>query len=254
IPETHDLLLARARALHPEEAIPDDAPSRFKKDGTDAPAPAATPASAPAAPAAVQPAPVRAAAPTAARGKVGKATAPPPPAPPKTFARELPGDLDQIVTTLGAARRRPGSRLALLPLALLAAGQGFLGALPAATKRRLEEAVGDRRFFNAQLATAGNVFLNLVLYPVGCMALAVAAGRASLFSSDVQGWIVLGVVLAFAEAAWRLRESVFRGASIADTPLRGAVYGPLLLPLAALVLALVGRRGASSGVSFDGFH
>src|SRR5262249_27579976 len=151
IPETHDLLLARARALHPEEAIPDDAPSRFKKDGTDAPAPAATPASAPAAPAAVQPAPVRAAAPTAARGKVEKATAPPPPAPPKTFARELPGDFDQIVTTLGAARRRPGSRLALLPLALLAVGQGILGALPAGAKRRIDEWGGGAPLFQRQL-------------------------------------------------------------------------------------------------------
>jgi len=45
IPETHDALLARARTLHPEQTIPDDAPSRFKKEGTgDA---AAVPPSAP---------------------------------------------------------------------------------------------------------------------------------------------------------------------------------------------------------------
>jgi ferredoxin len=31
IPETHEVLLERARQLHPGEAIPDDAPSRFKK-------------------------------------------------------------------------------------------------------------------------------------------------------------------------------------------------------------------------------
>src|SRR5262245_49729889 len=36
IPETHDVLLARARELHPGEAIPDDAPSRFKKAGAEA--------------------------------------------------------------------------------------------------------------------------------------------------------------------------------------------------------------------------
>jgi ferredoxin len=262
IPETHDVLLARARVLHPEQTIADDAPSRFKKEGGEAaPAPAAAPAVAAVAPAAAvaaakpapAPAPPRAA--PVARGRVEKATVPPPPPlPPKTFARELSGEFDQIVTNLGAARRRPGSRLAFLPLALLAAGQGVLGALPAATKRRLEEAVGDRRFFNAQLATAGNVFLNLVLYPVLFVALAIMGGRAALFSSDVQGWIVLGLLLAFTEAAWRLRESVFRGVSIADTPLRGAVYGPLLMPVAGLVQSLVGRRGTSSGVSFDGFH
>jgi ferredoxin len=31
IPETHEVLLQRARALHPGESIPDDAPSRFTK-------------------------------------------------------------------------------------------------------------------------------------------------------------------------------------------------------------------------------
>src|SRR4029453_17187611 len=55
IPETHDVLLARARTLHPEQTIPDDAPSRFKKDGAGEGASAA--------PAAGEEAPVRAPAP-----------------------------------------------------------------------------------------------------------------------------------------------------------------------------------------------
>ena len=43
IPETEAVLLARARQLHPDENIPDDAPSRFRKEGGGAPvaAPAA---------------------------------------------------------------------------------------------------------------------------------------------------------------------------------------------------------------------
>jgi ferredoxin len=61
IPEVHDVLLARARTLHPETPIPDDAPSRFKKEGGDAVAPAVS-APAPAA-AAPRPAPAAAAAP-----------------------------------------------------------------------------------------------------------------------------------------------------------------------------------------------
>src|SRR5262245_38130762 len=64
IPETHDVLLARARTLHPEQTIPDDAPSRFKKEGAGAGE------AAPAAPAAAGQAPVREPAPVA----------PPPPA------------------------------------------------------------------------------------------------------------------------------------------------------------------------------
>jgi ferredoxin len=41
-PETQGVLLARARTLHPELSIPDDAPSRFLKDGGAAPAAAPT--------------------------------------------------------------------------------------------------------------------------------------------------------------------------------------------------------------------
>src|SRR6476659_11282108 len=35
-PETQDVLLARARSLHPDKTIPDDAPSRFTKEGAPA--------------------------------------------------------------------------------------------------------------------------------------------------------------------------------------------------------------------------
>jgi ferredoxin len=67
IPESHDVLLQRARALHPGDAIPDDAPSRFKKEGgaegagegtapaAAAPAPKPAPAAAPVAAAAAEP-------------------------------------------------------------------------------------------------------------------------------------------------------------------------------------------------------
>jgi hypothetical protein len=43
-PETHEVLLARARELHPGENIPDDAPSRFKKEGAGESSAAAKPA------------------------------------------------------------------------------------------------------------------------------------------------------------------------------------------------------------------
>src|SRR5262249_35741869 len=58
IPETHEVLLARARVLHPGESIPDDAPSRFKK-AEGAPA-AAAPAAGAAPAAAAGPAPAAA--------------------------------------------------------------------------------------------------------------------------------------------------------------------------------------------------
>ncbi len=261
IPETHEVLLVRARTLHPGDTIPDDAPSRFKKEGgaapagkanghDAAPAPAAAPAAAPA-----RPAPLPARLTAGGRGRVEKPVAAASTAarPARSFAGELPVDFDELLAELGAPRRLVRSPLVVVGLGLLGAAQGFLGALSAATKQRLESAVSDRRAFNAQLATAANVFLNLVLYPLVCLSLAVGAGRTGLFDSGVHRWIVLGLALAVGEAAWRLRENFLHGRPFGETPLRGAVYGPLLWPLGRLVLLLAGPRGAESGVSFDGF-
>src|SRR4029453_10212599 len=44
IPEAESVLLARARTIHPDKAIPDDAPSRFSQKDGAAPAPRAAPA------------------------------------------------------------------------------------------------------------------------------------------------------------------------------------------------------------------
>jgi ferredoxin len=262
IPETQDVLLARARTLHPDKTIADDAPSRFLKEGGAAAAPAAAAKPAPA-PAAAAPAP--AAAPAAARpaaklvtgvrGRVEKPLAPPPgPArPARTFAGELPVEFDTLVAELGSPRRRVRSPLAFVGFGVLAASQGILGAASAGVKRRLEDAVSDRRFFGAALATAANLMVNFVLYPLVCVALAVAAGRAELFSLDVGKWVFLGLTLATLEAAVRLRESL-RGVPFAETPLRGAVYAPVVWPLAELAVRLVGARGSESSVGFDGFY
>jgi ferredoxin len=264
-PETHEVLLARARALHPGEVIPDDAPSRFKREGAAAPAPApaaTAPPTAPAAPAAasapaVPPQAATAAAKPAPRSAAGAAVEKPVAAPKaparqvRTFAGELPTDFETLLAELGPPRRRGGRTL---PLVLLGALQGVLGALPAAQKERLEAAVADRRFFDAQLATAANVFLNLVLYPIGGLAVGLAADRVGLFTLAVRPWVFWGFVLGVAEACWRLRENIFRGVPLAATRLRGAFYGLALAPIGRLVLTLVGPRGVESGVSFDGFY
>jgi ferredoxin len=61
IPESETVLLERAKKLHPETTFGADFPSRFRKDGAPAAAPAATPAAATPAAAAAAPAPVAAA-------------------------------------------------------------------------------------------------------------------------------------------------------------------------------------------------
>src|SRR5204862_7266788 len=173
---------------------------------------------------------------------------------PRSCAGELPVESDQLLAELGSPRRRLHSRLAVLPLALLAAGQGLLGALGVRAQERIDAAIADRRFFNPQLATAANVFLNLVLYPVVILALAVSAGRADLFSLGVHKWIFLGLALGFGEAAFRMRESLFGGVPFGEAPVRGALYAPLVWPLGRLVVLLAGARGSASGVGFDGFY
>ncbi|HUE30587.1 MAG TPA: Hsp20/alpha crystallin family protein, partial [Verrucomicrobiae bacterium] len=247
---------------------PDDSPSRFKKEGAAAPATTGHDVAAAAPVAATAPAPKPAAAPASAaapaaprpvagvRGRVEKPVAKPPaaPRPARSFAGELPVEFDQLLAELGSPRRRLHSRLAALPLSLLAAGQGFLGALGVGAQERIDAAIADRRFFNPQLATAANVFLNLVVYPVAVLSLAVAAGRVDLFSLGVHKWIFLGLALGFGEAAFRMRECLFGGVPFGDAPIRGALYAPLMWPLGRLVVLLAGARGTGSGVGFDGFY
>jgi ferredoxin len=262
IPETHEVLLARARTLHPGESIPDDAPSRFKKvESEPAAAPAAAaaggaaPAAAAAAPAGVvvqqvAARPVR----RPGTGKVERPLAAVVRTPPPMFAGELPGEFDEILAGLGSPRRRVQSAGAGVAFRILGALQGVLGALPDGTKRRLEETVSDRRFFNAQLATAGNVFLNFILYITACVAIALMSPTGSFFAWGIRWWVFLGLTLASIEAMWRLRESLFGGLPIGEAPLRAAIYGPALVPVAAVIQSLCGRRGAQSGVGFDGFY
>src|SRR5579864_3062320 len=85
IPETQDVLLARARTLHPELTIPDDAPSRFNKEGGAA-APAAAPATNGAANGAAPAAAPAAAAPAPAAKPAAPAAAPAAAAPRATVA------------------------------------------------------------------------------------------------------------------------------------------------------------------------
>src|SRR6185369_5362157 len=155
-----------------------------------APAAAAAPAGAPAAAAApagqtagivIQAAPVRVAR-RPGTGKVERPIAAVVRTPAPMFAGELPGEFDEILSALGAPRRHLDSGAARLGFTLLSLFQGVLGALPDGAKRRLEATVSDTRYFNAQLATAANVFLNMLIYPVVCIGLALASPQESFFA------------------------------------------------------------------------
>jgi ferredoxin len=271
IPETQDVLIARARQLHPEQEFPSDFPSRFKKEGAAAPsaeappaavAPAAVPAAAPTAAAAASVAvPAAAAKPTPAAaptGRVEKPLAAPKPTPPppvmqmkeKVFPGELPVSFENAVAQLGGVR--PGTSTAFKWITMLS--QPLLGALPFSQKKAIEEAVGDPRFFTAAGATGVNILHNMILYPAILAAVGALWLDRAVFSSQLNGLIVLGVGLAILEMTMRLREAVLHAMPMDQVVYRAAWYAaPLAILFAPLTRAL--HRASQKGtVGLDGFH
>jgi hypothetical protein len=120
---------------------------------------------------------------------------------------------------------------------ILTAAQPILGALPFSTKLALEQAIGDRRFFNTATATGLNILLNIILYPALLLIMYATALGGEIFSQGGNKFIFLGLVLASVETLVRLRETFFQGVPTHDATFRGAFYGLLLAPLIAPFLS-----------------
>ncbi len=270
--ETEGVLLARARELHPETTFPDDAPSRFRKEG-GAPAPAADGASKeaatngaavvapkpapPAAPKPVAAAPAAPAAPVAAAGlammhlpkDIG---ALPGPVGEKHFPGELDADFDTVLASVDA------SPVQTAPVPVQIAfrfAEPVLGAMPDGVKAQLEHAVGTTAGFSRVRSTALNMILNLILYPALLTAFSVEVVGDGLFSQHTGGWIMLGVLIAAGEAAWRLREGVIHAKPASELTYRGCWYGLALAPLGSMLVRAGGAgRPTERKVAFDGFE
>src|ERR1700722_789784 len=268
--ESEGVLLARARELHPETTFSDDAPSRFRKEG-GAPAPAADGAEATTNGAAVAAKPAPAAAPKpAAAAPVAAAPAPvaaaglammhlpkdigalPGPVAEKHFPGELDADFDTVLATVDASP----SRVAPTPVQIaFRLGEPVLGAMPDGVKADLERAVGSTGGFSRVRSTALNMIFNLILYPALLTVFAVAALGDRLFSQSTGGWIMLGVLLAAGEAAWRLREGVINAKPADQLTYRGCWYGLALAPLGSMLVRAGGAgRRTERKVAFDGFE
>jgi ferredoxin len=268
--ETEGVLLARARELHPEQTFPDDAPSRFRKEGsggeavpaaaeatTNGAAAAAKPAAAPAAVAATKPAAPAAPAPVAAAGlammhlpkDIG---ALPGPIGEKHFSGELEADFD---TVLGSVDSSP-VQIAPTPVQIaFRLGEPVLGAMPDAIKTQLENAVGTTAGFSRIRSTALNMILNLIIYPTVLAAFSVLILGDKLFSQSTGGWIMLGLLIATGEAAWRLREGVIHAKPAGELTYRGCWYGLGLAPLGGMLVRAGGAgRPTQRKVAFDGFE
>jgi hypothetical protein len=253
--ESEAVLIARAKEIHRDVAFGETFESRFRKEAGAAAAPeqpAKTPAKAPtAAPAAAMPT-------TAAATGVApkpKPAAPPAPAakprPEKHFPGELPGSFNEVLARFkkeGPLTRTPWRAVIFLL-------QPVLGALPHATKLELQAAVGSPVAFTAAGATALNILHNIILYPVILMALAAAVkGIDLVFSQQMNGYILLGVLLGIIEGAYRLREGIFHAKPADELVFRAAIYG---VPLDYALRPMLARRAGllrSLPIPVDGFY
>ncbi|HEX2228454.1 MAG TPA: YfhL family 4Fe-4S dicluster ferredoxin, partial [Candidatus Binatia bacterium] len=272
--ESEEVLIARAKVLHQDTNFGENFESRFRKGqaspevtaadpaqpATAAPAAVAAPA-APAAPAAAaapaapavatvpavaaspaSPAPAKASAPVKA---VQPTPAPKPAAvikptapakkelrPKKTFPKELPQSFEEVSNTF----KTSGSLARGWPRILVLLAQPVLGALPHKMKKRIEDAV-QSPLFTAAGSTGLNILHNVVLYPVIAMIIAVVInGPEILGSQAINSFVLVGLLVAIAEAVFRLRSGIFGAKPAEEMDFPAAFYGaPLAVVLAPLL-------------------
>lgn len=236
--ESEEVLIARARALHPETDFAGNFQSRFRKGQTEGavslppqPAaaqekPAAAPPAQPKAAAAAVPAAVKVPPPVAAAPK------PPPakkePRPKKTFPNELPISFAEAAKEYAGG----GSQLkGLLWLAVILL-QPVIGALPHGVKKRLELAM-QTPLFTAAGSTALNILHNAILYPAAAVVIAAAIyGTEIIFSQDINKFVLLGLLVATVEGVVRLKDGIFSAKPAQEMRFLPSVYGA---PLGILV-------------------
>jgi len=238
--EPEEVLVARARALHPELTIGDSFQSRFRKGVVAVAAPsAATQAAAAAA------APTAAAKPVAAP-VAAKAPPPVPSAKPaiapvkkeprakKNFANELPLSFDEAMKQYQSG----GSTLPGWFRTGVILAQPLIGALPHGIKKRLEVAL-QSSLFTAGGSTAVNIVHNAVLYPLIAAAVGAAShgGPAFIFDKGVNNYLLVGLVLAILEGVFRLRDGLFKVKPAEEMKYPPAIYGGPLALLADSVLS-----------------
>ena len=171
----------------------------------------------------------------------------------KHFPGELDADFDSV---LGVRRCVPDSHSAC-------ARDGRVSARRARARRDARRRKGATssmrsaapRDFRAVRSTALNMILNLILYPALLTAFSVVVLGDGLFSQHTGGWIMLGVLLAAGEAAWRLREGVIHAKPASELTYRGCWYGLALAPLGSILVRAGGAgRRTERKVAFDGFE
>jgi hypothetical protein len=169
-------------------------------------------------------------------------------------AAEFDGELDSPYSEIlqQATAQKPTGTSRMVGRILLALSPA-LGALDHATKKALEVAYGDTRFFSSQRSTALNILQNFILYPVLFVGFGYLTGLETFTEAD-RSWIVGGLLLAGFETLARMRGGIF-GSLPADKMAYGAsIYGaPLGLILRPIVQRFI-REHQNGQVPVEGFY
>jgi NAD-dependent dihydropyrimidine dehydrogenase PreA subunit len=237
--ESEDVLVARARALHPEVTIGDSFQSRFRKGDAAAPAAAATTAVLATAPVA---APKPAAAPVVAKAPPPVPSAKPAPAPVKTAPRPKKNFVDELPLSFDEAIKQFQSGGSTLPdwfrTAVILA-QPLIGALPHGIKKRLEVAL-QSSLFTAGGSTGLNIVHNAVLYPLIAAGVGIAAhDPAFIYDKGINIYLLVGLLLAILEGVFRLKDGLFKVKPAEEMQFPPAIYGG---PLALVADPILSKR------------
>ncbi len=238
--ESEEVLVARARTLHPELTIGDAFQSRFRKGGA-APAAAAQPVAVAAATAAPVAAARPAAAPMVAKAPPVVPSAKPvvaavkkEPRPKKIFPKELPVSFVEAMGQIqGGGSTLPGWFRTAVILA-----QSLIGALPHGIKKRLEVAL-QSSLFTAAGSTAVNIVHNAVLYPLIAAGVGVAAhgNPAFIFDKGVNNYLLVGLLIATLEGILRLKDGLFKVKPAEEMKFPPSIYGAPLALVADSILS-----------------
>jgi NAD-dependent dihydropyrimidine dehydrogenase PreA subunit len=258
--ESEDVLIARARELHPETDFGANFQSRFRKAAAAvsevrAAAPPAAKAAPSAAPEATAAAKLVVAPPAAKTPPPVVAPKPAPikkePRPKKVFVNELPGSFTAAQKEFEG---NPGAQSAIFRWTVILL-QPVIGALPHGLKKKLEEAVHSP-LFSAGGATAANIAHNVVLYPLACAIIGMIwhGDPSMIFSKDINAFFLIGILLASLEAAWRLKDGLFGAKPAEEMKFPPALYGALLVPVADLFLKKYLGLVRELPIPVDGFY
>ena len=268
--ESEEVLIERARALHPETDFGANFQSRFRKNlaaAIAAPSVAPTPkaTAAVAAPAVTAPAaaltamPKPTAVPAAAKAPAPAAPAAKPapvkkePRPKKTFPNELPVDFETAQKEFESDK---GSQSSLFRLAVILL-QPVIGALPHGIKKQIEELVRSP-LFTAGGSTAVNIVHNAVIYPLAFAIIGIIfihrGDPAILFDKAINTYLLLGLLFACVEGIFRLKDGLLSAKPAEEMKFPASVYGIPLVPVAEIFLKKHLRLMREVPVPVEGFY